>query len=162
MVASDLEVRQQGGAARAAPPCTTLTIPAPPSVNGLFANSKRGRFKTPAYKAWIAEAAWTIREQYPDPVAGRVVVIIGVERASLMADIDNRCKAVLDLLVKAKVIDDDRWVTGIALAWLPQGRRRTAQCRIAIMPAIPLDISFHPSPDGATGGWFINAPEGEE
>lgn len=157
-------VRQRVGAAScAAPTCTTLTIPAPPSVNGLFANRAKGRFKTPAYKAWLDEAGWMIREQLPDRVPGRVVVVIGVERASLMADIDNRCKAVLDLLVACKVIDDDRWVTGIALAWMPQGRRRTPQCRILIMPAEPLSLNFHPSPDGATGGWFIDAPnEGED
>lgn len=162
-------VRQQVGAP--APTCTTLTIPCPPSVNGIFANKAArngkpgGRFKTREYKAWLDEAAWSIREQMTaegcDAVSGRVLVIIGVERKSLSADIDNRCKAVLDLLVKQKVIDDDRWVTGVALSWMPQGARRTPMCRVAIMPADPTSIRFHPSPDGATGGWFIDAPDND-
>lgn len=161
-------VRQQVGAP-AAPTCTILNIPVPPSVNGMFANKAArggkpgGRFKTKEYKNWIAEAGWSIREQMTaegcDPVPGRVLVVIGVERKSLQADIDNRCKAVLDLLVTQKVIEDDRWVTGIALSWMPQGTRRTGLCRIAIMPAVPTSITFHPSPDGATGGWFIEATQ---
>jgi len=34
-------------------------------------------------------------------------------------------------------------------------------CRIAIMPADPTSIRFHPSSDGATGGWFIDAPDND-
>lgn len=159
-------VRQQGAAPLA--PCTTLTIPAPPSVNELFANGKpgkTGRFKTPKYKAWLSEAGWMIREQMVRddnaPMRGRVVVILGVERKSLAADIDNRCKAVLDLLVAQRVIEDDRFVTGIVLAWMPQGNHRNPLARVMIRPAEPLTLNFHPAPDGATGGWFIDAP-GEE
>lgn len=160
-------VRQQGAVPAAS--CTTLTIPAPPSVNELFANGKpgkTGRFKTPKYKAWLSEAGWMIREQMLSegnaPIMGRIVVILGVERLSLAADIDNRAKAVLDLLVAQKVIEDDRYVTGIVLAWMPQGTRRTPLARIMIRPAEPLTLNFHPAPDGATGGWFIDAPEGED
>lgn len=159
-------VRQQGAVPAA--PCTTLTIPAPPSVNGLFANGKpgkTGRFKTPAYKAWIAEAGWRIREQMLsddcNPVKGRVVIMIGVERKSLVSDLDNRAKALLDILVLQRVIEDDRYVTGLVMAWMPQGHRREPRARIMILPADPLTLNFHPSPDGATGGWFIDAPEGE-
>lgn len=167
-----LGVRQQGAALLA--PCTTLTIPAPPSVNELFANAKpsktggparAGRFKTPKYKNWLSEAGWMVREQMlrddNTPMAGRVIVILGVERLSLAADIDNRCKAILDLLVAQRVIEDDRFVTGVVLAWMPQGNHRTPLARIMIRPAEPLTLNFHPAPDGATGGWFIDAP-GEE
>lgn len=151
-------VRQQAGARVAAPACTTLTIPAPPSVNAMFANRKGGRFKTREYKNWLAEAGWMLREQLPDPVPGRVVVTISVERESLLADIDNRCKAILDLLVLQKVIEDDRWVVGLAASWAPRGNSRRPRARVAIMPAAAHTLDFHPSPDGATGGWFINAP----
>lgn len=161
-----LGVRQRGAASAA--PCTTLTIPAPPSVNELFANGKpgkTGRFKTPKYKNWLSEAGWMIREQMLSednaPIMGRVVVILGVERLSLASDIDNRAKAVLDLLVAQKVIEDDRYVTGMVLAWMPQGNHRIPQARVMIRPAEPLTLNFHPTPDGATGGWFIDAP-GEE
>ena len=157
-------VRQQAGAlSSGVPACTTLTIPAPPSVNNLFSNSVRGRFKTPAYKAWLAEAGWTVREQMTrdgcDRVPGRVVIVMGVERASLRADLDNTAKAAIDLLVLHKVIDDDRFVTGLVLAWMPQGNHRTPRARIMVRPADPMTLNFHPSPDGATGGWFLDAPE---
>jgi len=160
-------VRQQAGASSpGASACTTLTIPAPPSVNNLFSNSVRGRFKTPAYKAWLAEAGWTVREQMTrdgcDRVPGRVVIVMGVERASLRADLDNTAKAAIDLLVSCKVIDDDRFVTGLVLAWMPQGNHRTPRARIMVRPADPLTLNFHPHKDGATGGWFIDAPEGDQ
>jgi len=153
-------VRQRAGAQ--APVCTTLTIPAPPSVNKLFANRRGGRFKTPEYKHWLAECGWLIREQLTsvgcDPVPGRVVVLITVERTNLLADCDNLTKATLDLLVKMKVIDDDRFVTATAITWGPMGNRQRPKARIAIMPAVAHTLNFHPSPDGATGGWFLDAP----
>lgn len=162
-------VRQRAGAS--APVCTTLTIPAPPSVNKLFKSlmprggKPGGRAKTKDYKDWLKEAGWMVREQLAcvgcDPIAGRVVVTISVERESLLADIDNRCKAILDLLVESKAIEDDRWVVGLAACWAPRGNARVPRARIAIMPATAHTLDFHPSPDGATGGWFINAP-GEE
>jgi crossover junction endodeoxyribonuclease RusA len=157
-------VRQQAGASSpGASACTTLTIPAPPSVNNLFSNSVRGRFKTPKYKAWLQEAGWRIREQMAadgcDRVPGRVVVMIGVERTNLRADLDNQAKAVLDLLTAHHVIDDDRFVTGLVLAWMPQGGHRTPIARVMIRPAEPITLNFHPHTDGATGGWFIDAPD---
>lgn len=158
--------RQQVGVAQNAPACTTLTIPAPPSVNNLFSNSVRGRFKTPKYKAWLAEAGWRIREQMTaedcNRVPGHVVIVMGVERSSLRADLDNTCKAAVDLLVAQHVIDDDRFVTGLVLAWMPQGKHREPIARVMIRPAEPVTLNFHPAPDGATGGWFIDAPENEE
>jgi Holliday junction resolvase RusA-like endonuclease len=154
--------RQQVGAAPPVPACTTLTLPVPPSVNNLFSNSVRGRFRTPKYKAWLAEAGWKLREQLPDPIMGRVVIIIGVERSNLRADLDNMTKALLDLLTWHKVIEDDRFVTGLVMAWMPQGKRREPIARVMIRPADPVTLNFYPAPDGATGGWFIDAPEGED
>lgn len=163
-------VRQQVGAPGVAVlTCTTLTIPAPPSVNKLFKSlmprggKPGGRAKTTEYKSWLKEAGWMVREQLAcvgcDAVPGRVVITISVERESLLADIDNRCKAILDLLVEAKVIEDDRWVVGLAASWAPRGNARVPRARIAIMPAVAHTLDFHPSADGATGGWFINAPQ---
>ena len=158
--ASGGDVRQQGGVS--APPCTILTVPAPPSVNNLFANTVRGRFKTPRYKAWLQEAGWRLREQLPDPVPGRVVVMLGIERNNLRSDLDNQAKALLDLLTAHKVIEDDRYVTALVMAWMPQGRHREPIARLMVRPADPMTLNFHPSPDGATGGWFLDAPEGED
>lgn len=145
------------------PPCTTITVPAPPSVNKLFKSIPNGgRAKTREYKNWLAEAGWMLREQMPDAVFGRVVISLCVERTNLRADIDNTCKALLDLLVLHHVIEDDRYVVGFLAAWSPPANVKRPVARLAVMQAGPLIAHFHPAPDGATGGWFINAQEQEE
>ena len=137
---------------------TFLTLPAPPSVNTLFRNVPgRGRVKTAAYKDWISQCNWMVRSQKPAPVPGHVIVVIGVERTSEMADIDNLSKAILDRLVGCKLIDDDRFVTAFAMAWAQKGER---MARIAIMPAADLTLDLHLAEDGKSGGWFIQAPQG--
>lgn len=157
-------VRQRAGAQ--APVCTTLTIPAPPSVNKLFKNNRvgAGRSKTLDYKNWLAEVSWRIREQLAQPgcdrVPGRVVIVVAVERVNLMADCDNYLKGILDALVKQRAIDDDRFVTSATVVWAPMGNRQRQKARILIVSALqPLNFNFHPSPDGATGGWFLDAPD---
>lgn len=137
-----------------------LTLPAPPSANALFRNVPgKGRVRTAMYDTWLATAGWKLREQRPEHVPGVVLIVIGIERTSAMADVDNRLKASLDLLVKHRVIEDDRHVAGIAIAWNPP---RDGLMRIAILPAGPLALRFQLAPHGATGGWFIDAPSTEE
>jgi len=89
-----------------------ICLPMPPSVNGLFANSgKRGRVRTPAYAKWARAAHWTIISRCPQP---RLVPPPYTVRISLpivmRGDLDNRVKAVLDVLVKSGVMDDDSHV----------------------------------------------------
>lgn len=144
---------------------TFLELPTPPSVNAMFRNVRRlkgkgtGRVETELYRDWKGHAGWRLREQRPQPVPGRVLIIINIERLSDFADIDNRVKATLDLLVKHQVIDDDRFVSGVAIAWAPP---RNAAMRLAIMPAANLSLRFQLAQDGATGGWFFDAPQPEE
>lgn len=138
---------------------TFLTIPVPPSVNALYRNVPgRGRVKTGAYKDWAGNAGWVLKSQAPVPVPGRVVIVLGIERSSAASDIDNRCKAILDLLVTHKVIKDDKYVTALAVAWAPKG---TDQARVAVMPAHDLTLQLLVTEDAATGGWFLKAPETE-
>lgn len=138
------------------PASVTLTMPVPPSVNQLFRNLPgKGRVKTALYDNWRAHAVTAIRLQRVPAVAGRIVVLFGVERVSLAADIDNRVKAMLDAIVDAGVIANDNLVTAIAVSWLP---KTNGLAHVQIMPVSRLDVSFHPSPDGASGGWFLSAP----
>lgn len=159
--------RQQGAATVAS--CTVLTIPAPPSLNKLFKTNRGGqtRSKSLEYKNWLAEVSWQLREQLAQPgcdrVPGRVVVVVAVERVNMLADCDNFLKGVLNALVKQRAIDDDRFVTSATVVWAPMGNRQRQKARVLIVPATSsINFTFHPSPDGATGGWFINAPEGED
>lgn len=83
----------------------TLTL-APPSVNSLFHNRKKGRGKTLAYRNWRSIADHNLRQQPSWHVPGKVRITIRV--GGSRADVDNLCKAPLDALVTAGRIQDDK------------------------------------------------------
>lgn len=89
----------------------TLLLPLPPSVNGLFVNSRRGkgRFLSPAYKAWKWEAFAALASQktigFPR-VSGPFHFRLTLPRA-MRGDVDNRIKAILDFCVAQKITPDD-------------------------------------------------------
>lgn len=137
-----------------------FTMPTPPSTNTLYRNVRgKGRVKTAAYHDFIAMGIAAIRGQRVQPIAGNVLAVFGVERMSKSADIDNRLKAMLDTIVKAGVIEDDRFVTAIAISWLPKANGLSW---VRILPEQETTITFHPSPEGACGGWFQSAPQPQE
>jgi Holliday junction resolvase RusA-like endonuclease len=91
-----------------------IALPLPPSTNNMFINAKngKGRFLSPAYKAWrksAAEALDICAWDMPAPPYG-VTIRVNVNHQS---DIDNRTKAVLDLLVEHKVLTGDQWVNAL-------------------------------------------------
>jgi Holliday junction resolvase RusA-like endonuclease len=136
-------------------------VPAPPSVNAAFRNTARGRALTQKAVDWKGHAGWVLRQQRPRHVPGEVAVIVNVERNSASADIDNKVKLLLDLLVAHNVIEDDKRVASIAAAWIP---KHSAMAHVAILPAGQLDLlRFHPAAsNGACSGWIIPAPFHEE
>jgi Holliday junction resolvase RusA-like endonuclease len=150
---------QGGGAVQAAPPPIILTVPLPPSVNRMFRDSSKGRAKSKAYQDWLGHAGWVLRLQRPGSIHGRVLVIVSAEQAGAGSDIDNRIKALFDLLVAHKVIDDDSMIVGFCAAWAPACNR---QARVMIIPAAPMDIKFMLAGDGAHGGFFLQAPEEDQ
>ena len=81
------------------------TLPIPPSSNNLYAGKSR-RFKTPAYKRWIEEAGWQLRDIKVRPVKGwyRLHIRLPVK---MRGDNDNRHKALSDLLVRHGLTPDD-------------------------------------------------------
>lgn len=103
---------------------STFTLPMPPSVNGLWANSRNGgRFRTQKYDSWIYEAGAEIMRQRPAKVAGPVVLSYEVEepKGKRKFDLGNREKALTDLLVSHRIIeaDDNTCVREIKLKWSP-------------------------------------------
>ena len=105
-------------------PAFAVTLPLPPSVNNLYANKPGGggRYRTPGYEDWIYQAGWEIARQKPRGFSGpyhlrltlysdkcvcTVVQMPDTEKL-VRGDIGNRLKAVEDLLVKHRLIDDDR------------------------------------------------------
>lgn len=139
------------------PEPVSFTMPTPPSTNHLFKNVKGvGRVKTDKYNDFVRMGVTAIRIQHIQPIQGNVVVVLGIERMSEGADIDNRLKALLDTIVEAKVIQDDRFVTAIAISWLPKANGLS---HISIYPVQQLGLIFHPSQNGMSGGWFPNMPQ---
>ena len=143
-----------------------LWLPVPPSLNKAYRNGQkgaRGRFASRALLDWKMAARVALRRQAWEHVPGPVIVVMNVERRSKVADIDNRIKPVLDLLVAEGVIEDDRHVTAVAAAWSDQHGDRA---HIAIVSAQELTAQFRPSKEsGAFGGWLLEtlqAPETEK
>lgn len=98
----------------------TFVIPPPPSVNNLFRNVPgKGRVKTERYNIWMQAAQWDVMLENNKPrrietLTGPVEIFI--ELGKTRGDIDNRAKPVLDLMVKAGVIADDRQVQLLVIA----------------------------------------------
>lgn len=85
----------------------------PPSLNNLFINAKKGRIKTPEYKAWMTRANLQLRRQGAWHVPGQIRVRLVFNKHQTKADLDNLIKPTLDLLMSAGRIDDDRNVVEV-------------------------------------------------
>lgn len=99
----------------------TLKLPFPVSINDMYVNRMgRGhnRYPSPEFKAWQAEAGWSLASQHPPQITGRVDIEIDLDDRR-QGDCDSRIKCVLDLLVKHKVIVDDRkkFVRKVTIGW---------------------------------------------
>lgn len=90
---------------------------APPSLNHLFLNVKRGRIKSPEYTKWQVMSVLQLRRQAAWHVPGQVCVRLLFGRRDTRADLDNLIKPILDLLMAAGRIADDRNVVEIAAAF---------------------------------------------
>lgn len=89
-----------------------LTLPLPPSTNGLYANAPgKGRVKSQPYREWLDEAGWlaklATRPPSPAGVSGPYALAITVPH-TMRGDVSNRVKAVEDLLVSLRITPDDR------------------------------------------------------
>lgn len=100
-----------------------LTITTPPSVNALFANSKTGRIKSSDYAKWRRLASQELMIQRPKSIPGFVSISLyhATKRTSTgkirKADCSNFIKAVEDVLVEMRVIEDDSFVRAIFSCW---------------------------------------------
>lgn len=108
-----------------------VSLPVPPSVNHLFANRKngKGRIISREYAAWRQEAGYALNLARPQPF-GKAPVQVGIFIPDkTKGDLDNRIKALLDLVVTHKVIDDDRQVKRISIE-----RHADSKALLSIMP----------------------------
>lgn len=96
-----------------------FTLTPPPSVNELFGQaSGRKRFMSAEYKAWTRTALWELKALKIEPVTAPFYIEIFYEDVGRF-DLNNRDKAVLDVLKKAGIIKDDsrKWFRQLHLYW---------------------------------------------
>jgi Holliday junction resolvase RusA-like endonuclease len=97
------------------------SLPTPPPLNNAYVNNPQtgGRFVSKQYGAWRKQAGWALVEQRVQRVEGPVSVDIVLKDPTRRSDVDNRIKAVLDLLVNYHIIetDDDKTVRKVSAAW---------------------------------------------
>lgn len=112
-----------------------LTLPFPPSVNGLFRNvPMRGRVKTKRYESWLKLAMGELMVQRARPVYGPVRIAFWYSPPDRRPrGLDNYLKAPLDLLVKAGIIEnDEQAVRGLRPEW---DESRDPGCYMEILSA---------------------------
>lgn len=91
-----------------------INLPAPPSTNQLYTNLPgRGRIKSKMYKSWINAAGWRLNFGPAGKIEGRyrLTVFVNPNRG----DIDNRVKAISDLLVTNGVVLDDKYADAVSV-----------------------------------------------
>lgn len=101
----------------------------PPSVNSMFRNATvrdnvRHRIKTQRYQTWAQAAGWDVQaaRQNWSPEGWyelRILLPQAVARKGNRGDIDNRIKAVSDLLVTLGKVPDDKWMAAVSIAYGP-------------------------------------------
>jgi len=85
-----------------------LNLP-PFSINKAWSGR---RFRTKEYKDWTIDALWLLKKH--KKFKGKVGIDICFYQNKL-ADIDGGVKIFLDVLVKAGIIDDDRYVYELSI-----------------------------------------------
>ena len=96
----------------------SANLPLPPSINEAFIVFRRGgkehRAKSPKYAAWQKDVVRFLVATCKPVEAERYAITIDLG-INYRSDIDNRVKPVLDALVVAKMITDDRYVDRIVV-----------------------------------------------
>ena len=94
-----------------------VVLPFPPTANNLFSGKAR-RFRSRAYKEWLAEADLAWLRQSVTPIHGPVTVTISLGRPDRRRrDCFNYEKAPIDFLVARGVIDDDSLIERGVIQW---------------------------------------------
>lgn len=103
---------------------TVIELPMPPSLNNMFINGQKGRFRSQKYDEWITEAGWELARQRPAKHVGAVSLSFEFQDSQdkRKRDISNLVKAPEDLLVTHGIIqaDDQFTVRKISMEWSDQ------------------------------------------
>lgn len=97
----------------------TFTLDAPPSVNRVWRHAGTRVYKDTRYVAWQRTAGRQVMAKRPGrfPPGTQVAVIIRAGKAKRARDLDNYGKGILDLIQSLGIVDNDRNVSDLRLAW---------------------------------------------
>ena len=91
----------------------------PISLNSIYNNVKgKGRVKTKKYTTWTNDVLWELKAQNRSNmrvVDGYFGIEITFHRQLTKADIDNCIKPLVDCLVKAGIVPDDRKLERVSI-----------------------------------------------
>jgi crossover junction endodeoxyribonuclease RusA len=115
-----------------------ISLPFPPALNNLFATFNNRRIPSRRYKAWLAEAQTSLRAQRPGALTGAFeasLILSPPDRRK--RDLDGLAKAILDLLTKEAVIEDDSLARKLTLAWAEGAPARPGYALVEIEACDP-------------------------
>jgi|TARA_R110002167_G_scaffold11880_2_gene51388 crossover junction endodeoxyribonuclease RusA len=99
-------------------PIYNLKLPTPPSVNALWRITGRRMYRSKKYMDFIKDCEATVAWQNHPTIDYPFNIEIVVGRPSKRRmDIDNRGKAVMDILQHLKIIEDDCMAQQITMMW---------------------------------------------
>lgn len=124
-----------------------VTIPLPPSVNHLYRFAViKGRpimYVTKKGKDWFEDCAGIVKQQTTPtmPLKGPVIVQVTLYTARMKRDIDNVNKALLDLLTKTNIIEDDQWVMRLEMHKIkvPKVKEEKVVLKVALLDSNNVD-----------------------
>jgi crossover junction endodeoxyribonuclease RusA len=93
-------------------------IPTPPSMNALWRITGRRMYRTKKYVEWIEQCKTALAE-FQKPAIDypfNIEIIVGRPSKRRM-DIDNRAKAVMDMLQHLDIITDDCLANRVTMMW---------------------------------------------
>ena len=108
-----------------------IVLPLPPSINRLWRTNKSGgMYRSPKYAAWRTAAIWQTAVQVKGGgIKGRYKAVFHFVRPDKrQRDLDNLLKAAMDVLVTAKVVENDCLCEWLEAKWVPEG----PQCLIML------------------------------
>lgn len=118
-----------------------LDLPMPPSTNGLYRNSGKKRFKTRRYRTWLNAAGHDVTQQPCQRHLGHYSISVYIcPRDKRKRDVDNHLKAISDLLVEHRLVEDDSLAQSAHVEWcahIPKGR-----ALVHIGPPIVVDVAL--------------------
>jgi len=110
-------------------------IPLPPSMNQIWQYGKRNVYKSPRYERWIEGAGYILNTQKEgqEPIKGHFqsYVILSEKQRDKRSDLDNRTKAIYDLLERHGLIENDKLQDGMLVSWGPEDQAPHG-CRVYV------------------------------